>query len=159
MTLNGEKSINHVQKDIIDHKQRKDQEHLDEKQRKCHWLFPSYLQLSKIANILWIFSSKNRRKTFNILIWTTITMPRLWNCVFYNYFHCKFVKHNNLLMKHNFRLVLNWFPCWRTSPLASPARTRTLDISWVTISHQLMLPSLLIQRGITTIRYLNLTLP
>jgi hypothetical protein len=28
-TLNGEKSMNHVQKDIIDQKQRKDQEHLD----------------------------------------------------------------------------------------------------------------------------------
>jgi hypothetical protein len=29
MTLNGEKSMKHDQKDIIDHKQRKDEEHLD----------------------------------------------------------------------------------------------------------------------------------
>jgi hypothetical protein len=29
MKLNGEKSMKHIQKDIIEHKQRKDQEHLD----------------------------------------------------------------------------------------------------------------------------------
>ncbi len=29
MKLNGEKSMKHIQKDIIEHKQQKDQEHLD----------------------------------------------------------------------------------------------------------------------------------